>query len=241
MKTLVSILLVLPFALFLGCDPGMTIRQIDSTVDSKKTSVVVPPEMTIEIKNYASINRLRLVRSADHSKELVRLANYDHEGRVSRASCYLREPSPCSGVLPVDPPCTQYCTSRHPVPFQSRSKQGLQEASRTTNLLPNRGPRRPHSYYRSGWTTERTLNEERMVGEIRRFRSLRVLSAIGIFNNQCKLATFCRQSPWSCGLGGVVPRFGTCMRSSTVGCSGVISTMQDTAPTAASIKQGSCE
>ena len=50
MKTLVSILLVLPFALFLGCDPGMTIRQIDSTVDSKKTSVVVPPEMTIEIK-----------------------------------------------------------------------------------------------------------------------------------------------------------------------------------------------
>jgi len=50
MKPLASILLVLPFVLFLGCDPGMTIRQINSTVDSKKTSVVVPPEMTIEIK-----------------------------------------------------------------------------------------------------------------------------------------------------------------------------------------------
>jgi hypothetical protein len=50
MKPLASILLVLPFALFLGCDPGMTVRQINSTVDSKKTSVVVPPEMTIEIK-----------------------------------------------------------------------------------------------------------------------------------------------------------------------------------------------
>ncbi len=50
MKTLASILLVLPFALFLGCDPGITIRQINSTVDFKKTAVVVPPEMTIEIK-----------------------------------------------------------------------------------------------------------------------------------------------------------------------------------------------
>jgi hypothetical protein len=49
MKPLASILLVLPFALFLGCDPGLTIRQINSTVDSKKTAVV-PPEMTIEIK-----------------------------------------------------------------------------------------------------------------------------------------------------------------------------------------------
>ena len=43
-------LLVLPFALFLACDPGMTVRQINSIVDSKKTAVVVPPEMTIEIK-----------------------------------------------------------------------------------------------------------------------------------------------------------------------------------------------
>jgi len=50
MKPLASIRLVLPFALFLGCDPGMTIRQINSTVDSKKTAVVVPPEMTIEIR-----------------------------------------------------------------------------------------------------------------------------------------------------------------------------------------------
>jgi hypothetical protein len=50
MKSPASILLVLSFALFLGCDPGMTVRQINSTVDSRKTSVVVPPEVTIEIK-----------------------------------------------------------------------------------------------------------------------------------------------------------------------------------------------
>ena len=50
MKSLASILLAIPFTLFVACDPGMTIRQINSTVDSKKTAVVVPPEMTIEVK-----------------------------------------------------------------------------------------------------------------------------------------------------------------------------------------------
>jgi hypothetical protein len=42
--------LVVPFALFVGCDPGITIRQINSTADSKKKTVVVTPEITIQVK-----------------------------------------------------------------------------------------------------------------------------------------------------------------------------------------------
>ena len=32
------------------CDPGITIRQINSTADSKKKAVVVTPEITIQVK-----------------------------------------------------------------------------------------------------------------------------------------------------------------------------------------------
>lgn len=49
MKPLSRTLLVVTLALFAGCDPGMSIRQINSTSDSKKTTVVTP-EITIEVK-----------------------------------------------------------------------------------------------------------------------------------------------------------------------------------------------
>jgi len=43
-------LLVVTFALFAGCDPGITIRQINSTADPKKKAAVVTPEIMIQVK-----------------------------------------------------------------------------------------------------------------------------------------------------------------------------------------------
>jgi hypothetical protein len=50
MKPLARTVLVVTLALFAGCDPGMSIRQINSAADSKKTAVVVTPEIAIEVK-----------------------------------------------------------------------------------------------------------------------------------------------------------------------------------------------
>jgi hypothetical protein len=50
MKPRARALLVVTFALFVGCDPGMTIRQINSRAESKRTVVIVTPDITIEVK-----------------------------------------------------------------------------------------------------------------------------------------------------------------------------------------------
>jgi hypothetical protein len=63
MKPRARALLVVTFALFVGCDPGITIRQINSTGDSKRTAVIVTPDITIEVKTTHPINRGTLVQS----------------------------------------------------------------------------------------------------------------------------------------------------------------------------------
>ena len=50
MKPRARALLVVTFAPFVGCDRRITIRQINSTVDSKKKAVVVTPEITMQAK-----------------------------------------------------------------------------------------------------------------------------------------------------------------------------------------------
>jgi hypothetical protein len=71
MKPLTRTLLIVTFALFMGCDPGMSIRQINSRADSKKTAVVVTPEIAIEVKT---------------THQMIGEGSYDPEVKVTNSS-----------------------------------------------------------------------------------------------------------------------------------------------------------
>jgi hypothetical protein len=68
-KLFARTLLVVTFALFAGCDPGMSIRQIDSRRLSKKTVLPEAPEIVIEVKT-----RRQLIGEKSYYPE-IKIAN----------------------------------------------------------------------------------------------------------------------------------------------------------------------